>query len=42
MKQTGILLAVSSLPTPHGVGDLGQPALDWIDILAENGITICP
>ena len=40
MKQTGILLAVSSLPTPHGVGDLGQPALDWIDILAENGITI--
>lgn len=40
MKQTGILLAVSSLPTPHGVGDLGQPAMDWIDILAENGVTI--
>ncbi len=40
MKRTGVLLAVSSLPTPHGVGDLGQPAMDWIDILAENGVTI--
>lgn len=40
MKRTGVLLAVSSLPTPHGVGDLGQSAMDWIDILAENGVTI--
>ena len=40
MKRTGVLLAVSSLPTPHGVGDLGQSAMDWIDILTENGVTI--
>lgn len=40
MKQTGILLPVSSLPSPEGVGELGSIAYQWIDILEENGITI--
>ena len=40
MKETGILLAVSSLPSPSGVGELGRPAYEWIDLLAENGVSI--
>lgn len=40
MKETGILLAVSSLPSPGGVGDLGRAAYEWIDLLAENGVTL--
>ena len=40
MKETGILLAVSSLPTRTGVGELGRPAYEWIDLLAENGVSI--
>ena len=40
MKETGILLAVSSLPSPTGVGELGRPAYEWIDLLAENGVSI--
>lgn len=39
-KETGILMAVSSLPSPYGAGDLGQGAMDWIDILKENGVSI--
>lgn len=40
MKETGILMAVSSLPSPYGVGDLGRGAMEWIDRLKENGISI--
>ena len=40
MKQTGILLAVSSLPAPHGIGDLGPAAFEWIDLLRENGVGV--
>ena len=40
MKETGILLAVSSLPSRTGVGELGRPAYEWIDLLAENGVSI--
>ncbi len=40
MKETGILMAVSSLPSRYGVGDLGRSATEWIDHLAENGVTI--
>ena len=36
MKQTGILMAVSSLPAPYGVGELGNEAFQWIDILHKN------
>ena len=40
MKETGILLAVSSLPGPHGAGDLGPAAYEWIDLLRENGVGV--
>lgn len=40
MRQTGILLPVSSLPSRWGVGELGSAIYEWMDILAETGITI--
>ncbi len=40
MKERGVLLAVSSLPSPWGVGDFGAAAYDWIDLLAENGVDL--
>jgi len=40
MKETGILLAVSSLPSPYGVGDLGPAALDWLELLHRSGVTL--
>ena len=40
MRETGILMAVSSLPGPYGAGDLGPEAMRWIDLLAENGVTV--
>lgn len=40
MKQTGILMAVSSLPAPYGVGELGKEAFEWIDLLHKNHIDI--
>jgi 4-alpha-glucanotransferase len=36
-RSAGVLLHVSSLPGPHGIGDLGSPAIDWIDWLADAG-----
>ena len=40
MKQTGILLAISSLPSPWGIGDLGKAAYEWIDSLSEAGVNL--
>jgi 4-alpha-glucanotransferase len=34
-RSSGILLHVTSLPGPHGVGDLGPAAYQWIDQLAH-------
>ncbi len=36
-RGAGLLLHVSSLPSPWGVGDFGPPALAWIDRLVEAG-----
>lgn len=33
-RSSGILLHVTSLPGPHGIGDLGPAAFAWIDQLA--------
>ena len=30
--KSGILMAVSSLPSPYGVGTFGAPAYQWIEI----------
>lgn len=40
MKETGILLAVSSLPSPYGVGDLGPSAAQWLELLHQSRVTI--
>jgi len=36
-RAAGILLPVFSLPSPYGIGTLGQAAYDWIDFLRAAG-----
>ncbi len=36
-KGSGILLHVTSLPSPYGIGDLGPSAFAWIDRLHDAG-----
>src|SRR6202045_90132 len=36
-RPSGLLLHVTSLPSPYGVGDVGPAALSWIDRLAHAG-----
>lgn len=36
MKKNGILLHISSLPSDHGIGDLGPSAYQFADLLEEN------
>lgn len=36
-RASGILLHVTSLPSPHGIGDLGPAAISWINRLREFG-----
>jgi 4-alpha-glucanotransferase len=39
-RSCGILLHITSLPSPHGVGDLGDEAYRFADFLAEAGINV--
>jgi 4-alpha-glucanotransferase len=34
-RASGILLHVTSLPLPYGLGDVGPAALHWLDLLHE-------
>jgi 4-alpha-glucanotransferase len=36
-RASGLLLHVTSLPSPYGIGDVGPAAISWIDRLAEAG-----
>jgi len=36
-RASGLLLHVTSLPGPYGIGDVGPAALSWIDRLAHAG-----
>src|SRR5215510_15366731 len=36
-RASGVLLHVTSLPSPYGIGDVGPTALRWIDCLHEAG-----
>ena len=36
-RASGLLLHVTSLPSPYGIGDVGPAALSWIDRLSEAG-----
>ena len=38
-RASGLLLHVTSLPSPYGIGDVGPAALSWIDRLDHAG---CP
>lgn len=39
-RQSGILLHITSLPGPYGIGDLGGAAFQFADFLAMSGQTI--
>lgn len=36
-RSSGILVHLSSLPCPHGIGDMGESSFRFIDFLAESG-----
>src|SRR6516225_7253484 len=36
-RSSGILLHVTSLPSPYGIGDLGPTAFSWVDRLHDAG-----
>lgn len=36
-RSSGILLHVTSLPGPYGIGDIGEMAYHWVDFLAQAG-----
>src|SRR5215467_13672534 len=38
-RASGLLLHVTSLPSPYGIGDVGPAAIRWIDQLYEAGQT---
>ena len=39
MRQTGILMPVFSLPSKSGIGELGEAAYHWIDIMEKAGMS---
>ena len=39
MKEKGILLPIFSLPSKYGIGDFGNEAYEFIDILSDNNMT---
>lgn len=40
MKKAGVLLSVASLPSKYGIGDLGQSAYEFVDIIQQMGMKI--
>ena len=48
MRKAGILMPISSLPSPYGIGTLGAAAREFVDFLAQAGqscwqlLPICP
>ena len=37
MRKSGILMHISSLPGPYGIGTVGKPARDFVDFLKDAG-----
>lgn len=37
MRKSGILMHISSLPSPYGIGSMGKCAYDFVDFLKEAG-----
>lgn len=48
MRRSGVLMHLSSLPSPYGIGTMGQSARDFIDFLVKAGqsywqiLPVCP
>ena len=48
MRSSGVLLHISSLPSPHGVGSMGKPSREFVDFLKKAGqswwqiLPVCP
>ncbi|MDD3267354.1 MAG: 4-alpha-glucanotransferase [Burkholderiales bacterium] len=40
MRKVGALLAVASLPSKYGIGDFGNTAYEFIDVLAKMGMKV--
>ena len=40
MRSSGILMHISSLPSPGGIGTLGQEAYEFVDFLQAAGMSI--
>src|SRR6266404_4952044 len=36
-RASGLLLHITSLPSPYGIGDLGPSAFSWVDRLHDAG-----
>ena len=36
-RSSGLLMALSSLPSPYGMGGLGESARRFVDFLADSG-----
>src|SRR5437773_10022904 len=36
-RASGVLLHVTSLPSPYGIGDVGPAAVSWVDQLHDAG-----
>ena len=36
-RASGLLLHITSLPSPYGIGDVGPAAMRWVDCLHEAG-----
>ena len=39
-RSSGILLHITSLPGPDGIGDLGAEAYNWVNALKEMGCNL--
>ena len=40
MKETGILMPLSSLPSRTGIGELGEKTCRWLELLGDHGVGI--
>ncbi len=40
MRESGVLLHITSLPSPGGIGTMGKAAYDFVDFAAESGLNI--
>jgi len=39
MRQSGVILHISSLPSPYGIGTVGKQARQFVDFLVEAGLS---